>query len=92
MNESEHKDTQDSKTMENGELKEWLRNQIAEESGIPAQQISFDDDIAKFRLDSLSLVSVSFELESLTKVPVSPAVFSEFNTINKLTGWIISQK
>jgi len=91
MNEAEHKRIQHSE-MGSGELREWLRNQIAEEAGVPAQQISFDHDLTTFRLDSLSLVSVSFELESLTKVPVHPAIFSEFNTINKLTEWIISQK
>ena len=78
--------------MRDEELREWLRDQIAEESGIPAHDISFDDELGKFRLDSLAVVSVAFELESRANVPISPAIFSEFNTINKITRWITSQK
>jgi acyl carrier protein len=78
--------------MEKTEVREWLQKQIAEESGVAMEQISCDDDFENFRLDSLSLVSISYELESRMNIEISPTVFSEFNTINKLTEWIDNQK
>jgi acyl carrier protein len=78
--------------MEKGNVTEWLQKQIAEESGVPIQEISCDEDFENFKLDSLSLVSISYELESQVNVEISPAIFTEFNTINKLAAWINTQK
>jgi acyl carrier protein len=78
--------------MEKNEITEWLQHQIADEAGIPVANISCDEDFESFKLDSLSMVSISFELESKLNVELSPTVFTEFNTINKLVTWIDSQK
>jgi acyl carrier protein len=78
--------------MERHEVKEWLQYQIAEEAGIPLENISCDENFESFKLDSLSMVSISFELESKLNIEISPTVFTEFNTINKLVAWINSQK
>jgi acyl carrier protein len=78
--------------MEKTEVKEWLQNQLAAESGVPVDGISCDEDFENFQLDSLSFVSISYELESQLNIEISPTVFSEFNTINKLASWINSQK
>jgi acyl carrier protein len=78
--------------MEKTEVKEWLQKQLAEESGVPVKDISCDENFENFQLDSLSFVSISYELESKLDMEISPTVFSEFNTINKLAAWINSQK
>ena len=78
--------------MEKADVKEWLQSKLAEESGVPISDISCDEEFESFQLDSLSFVSISYELESKLDMEVNPTVFSEFNTINKLTAWINSQK
>lgn len=70
------------------EIKTWLQKQISEELGLAPSEISCDTDFAQFNLDSLSLVSLSFELENLVKDEISPTIFAEYNTINKLVEWI----
>jgi acyl carrier protein len=74
--------------MEKTDVKEWLQHQIADESGVPVEQISCDENFENFKLDSLSIVSISYELESRINIEISPTVFTEFNTINKLAAWI----
>jgi len=69
------------------EITQWLQEQIAEETGIKIEDISCDEEFENFDLDSLSLLSLSFELENLIKKELSPTVFSEYNTINKLVEW-----
>ena len=70
----------------------WLQKQISQESGIPLENVSSDEDFANFKLDSLCLVSIAFDLESQIKMEISPTAFIEFNTINKLAEWITLQK
>ena len=78
--------------MKKEEVREWLQSKIAEESGVPVNEISCEEDFENFQLDSLSIVSISYELESQLNMEISPTAFSEFNTINKLAAWINSQK
>lgn len=78
--------------MNKTDIRRWLQNQIAEESGIPVDEVSCDEDFANFKLDSLSLVSISFELGSRVNMEVSPTLFTEFNTINSVVEWIDNQK
>lgn len=73
--------------------KEWLQQKIAEEAGLPAQAITFDTPFEQFALDSLSVISLAYELESFTgRESIDPTVFSEFNSINKLAEWLEQQK
>ncbi len=74
------------------DLKEWLQSQIAEEVGADVNEISCDQPFEDFNLDSLSLVSLSFELEKKLETDISPTVFTEFNTINKLLSWLNQEK
>lgn len=73
------------------EIKKWLQEKISEETDIPFDEISFDINFESFNMDSLAILSITFELEeylSREEVQIDPSVFSEFNTINKLTVWI----
>lgn len=74
------------------DIEVWLKQQISEEAGVPVNEISNDDEFENFKLDSLSLVSLAFELEKVVDKEIDPTVFTEFNTINKLTKWVKSQK
>lgn len=78
--------------MQKTDVREWLQKQIAEESGVAVEEISLDEGFENFRLDSLSFVSISYELETQLNMEISPTVFTEFNTINKLAEWINAQK
>jgi len=78
--------------MQKTDVREWLQKQIAEESGVAVEEISLDEAFENFRLDSLSFVSISYELETQLSMEISPTVFTEFNTINKLAEWINAQK
>lgn len=74
------------------DIKNWLVSKIAEESGYALDAINCDEALENFDLDSLSSVSIAFEMENEFNLPeINPTVFSEFNTINKLTEWIQSQ-
>ncbi len=72
-------------------IKLWLQEKIAEETGIPTSEVLCDVEFENFNLDSLSLISLSFDLETLLEKELSPTLFTEFNTINKLTEWVYSQ-
>ena len=73
-------------------IKNWLIEQIAEESGQDKSEVSLDEAFDNMNLDSLSLLSVSYELESKIGKEIDPSVFSEFNTINKLLVWLEKQE
>ncbi len=74
------------------DLKFWLQEKIAEEAGVEPDEISCEEEFNQFDLDSLALVSLSFELETLLNREISPTVFTEFNTINKLEEWVSNLK
>ncbi|MBT1705388.1 acyl carrier protein [Chryseosolibacter indicus] len=78
--------------MEKIDIKDWLQNQIAQELGTTIEEVSCDEDFENLKLDSLALVSLSYELESQANIEISPTIFTEFNTINKLAAWINAQK
>ena len=73
------------------ELHEWLIEQISEESGVSKNDLSLDEPFENMALDSLSLMSISYELESKIGKEIDPTIFSEYNTINKLLKWLESQ-
>lgn len=74
-------------------IKEWLLQKIAEETDLPSNEISCDEAFENFEMDSLSLLSLSFDLEEYANLEeIDPSVFTEYNTINKLTSWLNQQK
>ncbi len=61
---------------------------IAEDTGVPLEKVSCDESFDNFALDSLSLISLAYDLETMLGREINPAVFTEYNTINKLAGWV----
>lgn len=75
------------------DITQTLKELVANEAGLPVEEISADQKFESFNLDSLSVVSLAFELENATGIAqIDPTVFTEYNTINKLAAWVNSQK
>ncbi len=74
-------------------IKLWLQEKIAEETELPIDEISCDIEFIKFNMDSLSILTLAFDLESKLNIgEIDPTLFSEYNTINKLVTWVENQK
>lgn len=75
------------------EIRDWLIQQIASEASILEEDVDCDMPFDQFNLDSLSIVSITFELESHFQLSnADPSIFTEYNSINKLCVWIESQR
>ena len=74
------------------QLQDWLRQKISEETSSDGKTIDLDVDFTTLDLDSLSTVSLAYELETVTGVVIDPTVFSEFKTPNELVRWIQLQR
>ncbi|MDY8137646.1 acyl carrier protein [Aquimarina sp. 2201CG5-10] len=71
----------------------WLQEKIAEETDLSIEDVSCDAEFIDFNMDSLSTLTLAFDLESLLDIgEIDPTLFSEYNTINKLVSWIENQK
>jgi acyl carrier protein len=74
-------------------VENWLILKIADESGLEEKEIDANEPIENFNLDSLSSISIAFEIEKEFNLEeINPTVFTEYNTINKLSEWIQNQK
>lgn len=73
-------------------IRDWLQRKIAEEAGEKIESISLDADFESFRLDSLSLLSIAYDLENEINLEINPTDLIEYNTINKLAEWIESKR
>ncbi|HYC39480.1 MAG TPA: acyl carrier protein [Chitinophagaceae bacterium] len=69
-------------------IREWLIRKISEETGLAEQEIQTAVPFDSFQLDSLSMVSLAYELEKFAGRPIDPTVFWEHDTIEKLSEWI----
>lgn len=74
------------------QLQHWLLQKLSEETSLAVTAINLDADFSNLNLDSLSVVSLAYELETFTGVVIDPTVFSEFKTPNELVQWIQQQK
>ncbi len=74
--------------MTNQEIKHWLIQKIAEESDLKAETIDVNAPIDTFNLDSLSMISLSYDLETVLGKEIDPTVFWQHNTIDKLASAI----
>lgn len=71
----------------------WLQEKLAEEAGMKPESIAFDDEFEQLSLDSLSIITLTFDIESyIGKELVDPTIFSQYNTINSLAEWLDQQK
>ena len=75
------------------EIKNFIAEKIAEECRVSIDEISFEKSFNDFNMDSLALISMTMDIETFVGVgEINPTVFHEFNTINKLTEWLVTQK
>jgi len=79
-------------TITNADLQDWLRQKLAVEIGVEPGLIDLNAPFAGHKLDSLTMISISYELEEYTGLVIDPAVFFEFDTPNKLIQWVQSQE
>lgn len=70
--------------MTNEQLTNWFKEKIAEESGTPIENISINQTFDNFNLDSLSTVTLAYDLEMELGLDIDPTIFYEFDTIEKL--------
>lgn len=73
-------------------LSDWFKQKLAEETGQKQTEISLDSPIEEYRLDSLSSISLTQDLEDLVGFYIEPNIFSEFETINDVIEWILNKK
>ncbi|MFZ2529503.1 MAG: polyketide synthase Pks13 [Rhodococcus sp. (in: high G+C Gram-positive bacteria)] len=71
------------------QLREWLRNWIADATGQPASQISDDRPLDEFGLSSRDAVALSGEIEELLGVTLSATIVYQHPTIATLATRII---
>lgn len=70
------------------QLQHWLKEKLSTEIGVETTLINLDTPFTQINLDSLSMVSLAYDLETYTGIVIDPTVFSEFDTPNKLVEWI----
>lgn len=69
---------------------QWLKEIIADETGEKVEDVSINQEFETMNLDSLSLLSLSHEIESKLSLEVDPTALAEYDTIEKLSKWIES--
>lgn len=72
------------------QMREWLRNWVAETTELPAAEITDDRPMEEFGLSSRDVVVLSGDLERLMGVSLDATVAYEFNTIGALSEYVIN--
>jgi acyl carrier protein len=67
------------------EIRNWLTNKIADETGLTIDNINMDAPFESFNMDSLSMITISYELENVLGIETDPTLFYKFNSINLLS-------
>ena len=70
----------------------WLQEIVADEIGLNASEVAIDKPFETMNFDSLSILSLSHEIETEYSLEVDPTALSEYNTIEKLSIWIDQNK
>ena len=66
------------------EIKSWLVSKIAEEADLDSEAIATDVPFETYRLDSLSLITITYDLEKLLGKEIEPTMFWQHNSIDQL--------
>ena len=74
------------------QLQNWFRQKLSEETALDIKAVNLDTHFNSLNLDSLSMVSLAYELETFTGIVIDPTAFAEFKTPNELVQWIQLQK
>ena len=69
----------------------WLKEQISRESETPLDQINSTDSMARFKIDSVVLVTIAVDLEAFIGREIDPTIFYEFDTIAELGTYIVAE-
>lgn len=78
--------------MEKELLADWFKQKLSEETGSSKDEILLDAPIESYRLDSLSAISLTQDLEDLVGFYIEPNIFSEFETIDDVIEWILKKE
>ncbi|MGL4305891.1 MAG: polyketide synthase Pks13 [Mycobacteriaceae bacterium] len=71
------------------QLRDWLRNWVAEATGLPTEQVTDDRPMEEFGLSSRDAVALSGEIEELVGVTLTATVAYQHPTIGALAQRII---
>ncbi|WP_288814818.1 polyketide synthase Pks13 [uncultured Corynebacterium sp.] len=72
------------------QMREWLRNWVAETTELPVAEISDDRPMEEFGLSSRDVVVLSGDLERLLGTSLDATVAYEFNSIGALADYVIN--
>ncbi|OFS21223.1 polyketide synthase Pks13 [Corynebacterium sp. HMSC04H06] len=72
------------------QLRDWIRNWVAQTAGVPAEEITDSKPLENFGLSSRDAVVLSGELENLVGVDLDPTVAYEYPTIAQLADHLIN--
>lgn len=72
------------------QLRDWIRNWVAQTTGVPAEEITDSKPLENFGLSSRDAVVLSGELENLVGVDLDPTVAYEYPTIAQLAERLIN--
>ncbi len=67
------------------EIQQWMVKKVAEESGLDENNIDIHAPFESFNLDSLSMITVSFDLENVLGIEIDPTLFLQNNSIELLS-------
>lgn len=67
------------------ELKQWLIEKVSEESGLDISAVNVNAPFESFELDSLSMITISFDLENVLGIEIDPTLFLQNNSIELLS-------
>jgi acyl carrier protein len=76
--------------MNQAQIQDWLVEKISEETGLNKDQVKIDVPFDSFNLDSLSMITVSFDLETILGREIDPTLFYQYNSIRLLSEAIQS--
>jgi len=74
-----------------GEIRQWLREQIALRLGVSAEEIEVQEPFTSYGLDSMELISVSGFLEQWLGRELSPNLMYDYTTIEEVAAYLAEE-
>ena len=73
------------------EIEEWMVTYIAQELGVPPDQIDVTVPFEHFALDSATAIGMTGDLESWANCRIDPTVVYDYPTIQDLAGYLAEE-
>ena len=73
------------------EIIEFIKKRIAEEQGIPADEIEIDVEFINLGLDSISAVFVLEDIEKFLEIEINPIRLWDYPTIQSLSDFLVNE-